>query len=71
MSPGEIVARNLRRIRKERDLSQFALADMVGIDKNYIGKIERQENSPTLAMIERIAKALKIEWISLLEEGPN
>ncbi|MBI4273068.1 MAG: helix-turn-helix transcriptional regulator [Rhizobiales bacterium] len=68
MSLGEIVATNLRRIRMERGLSQEELASRVGIDRNYVGMIERQENSPTIAMIERLAKALEIPPVRLLEE---
>jgi transcriptional regulator with XRE-family HTH domain len=68
MSLGETVARNIRRIRRERGLSQEELADLVNINRNYVGMIERQENSPTIAMLERIAKALKIDPIQLLQD---
>lgn len=68
MSLGESVAKNLRRIRLERGLSQEELADLVGINRNYVGMIERQENSPTVAMLERLAKALKIKASRFLEE---
>ncbi len=61
MSLGEVVAKNLRRARKERGLSQEALADLVGINRNYVGMIERRENSPTVDMVERLARALEIE----------
>lgn len=64
----EIVARNVRRIRMERGLSQEDLADLVGISRNYVGMIERQENSPTVVMIERLAKALKVDPVQLFEE---
>lgn len=68
MSLGEIVAKNIRRIRLERGLSQEELADLVSINRNYVGMIERQENSPTIAMIERIAKALRVEPVHLLQD---
>jgi len=61
LSLGDIVARNLRRVRQERGLTQEELADEVGINRNYVGMIERGENSPTVAMIERLSKALKID----------
>jgi transcriptional regulator with XRE-family HTH domain len=70
MSLGEIVARNIRRIRRERGLSQEELASLVNINRNYIGMIERQENSPTVSMVERIARALNIEPTRLFEEKP-
>jgi transcriptional regulator with XRE-family HTH domain len=68
MSVGETVAKNIRRLRVERGLSQEELASLVNINRNYVGMIERQENSPTIAMIERIAKALDVEPTKLLEE---
>lgn len=61
MSLGETVAENLRRIRLECGFSQEELADLAGVNRNYIGMIERRENSPTVDMIERIANALGID----------
>jgi len=66
---GETVANNVRRARKERGLTQEELADRVGINRNYVGMIERRENSPTIDMIERLAKALDIDPASLLQRG--
>jgi transcriptional regulator with XRE-family HTH domain len=66
MTLGEIVARNLRWWRQKRGLTQEELAHRVGIDRNYVGMIEREENSPTIAMIERLSKALQIDPVVLL-----
>ncbi len=68
MSLGGIVARNIRRLREERGLTQEELAARIRINRNYVGMIERQENSPTVAMLERIAKALGIEPARLFDE---
>lgn len=67
MRLAEIVATNIRRLRTERGLTQEALADLVGINRNYVGMLERQENSPTIDMIERLAEALGVEPTVLLE----
>ena len=66
-SLGKIVAGNLRRIRLEQSLTQEELADRVGINRNYVGMIERGENSPTIDMIEQLAEGLRIDPVSLLE----
>ena len=68
MSPslGEVLARNLRRLRREKGLTQEELADRMGINRNYVGMIERCENSPTVDMLERIAKALQVDPSFLL-----
>src|SRR3954452_4464601 len=68
MSLGGIVARNIRRLRLERGLTQEELAARIRINRNYVGMIERQENSPTVEVLERIAKALGIEPARLFDE---
>ena len=52
------VARNLRRLRQKRGLSQEELADRAGLNRNYVGMIEREENAPTVDALEQLAKAL-------------
>ena len=68
MTLGGNVARNIRRLRQERGLTQEELAVRIRITRNYVGMIERQENSPTVAVLERIAKALGIEPARLFDE---
>ena len=60
------VARNLRRLRKKRGLSQEELADRAGLNRNYVGMIEREENAPTVDALEQLAKALDINAAELL-----
>ena len=55
-----VVSRNLRLLRNAAGLTQDQLADLAGLDRNYIGKLEREENSPTIDTLESIATALQI-----------
>ena len=62
----QIVARNLRILRKQKGLSQEELAFHAGINRNYVGQIEREEKSPTVDMIEKLANTLDIDPVNLL-----
>jgi transcriptional regulator with XRE-family HTH domain len=48
----------VRTLRKAVGLSQEALADRCGLDRTYVGGIERGERNPSLRNIARIAGAL-------------
>ena len=63
-----LVARNLRRLRRKGDLTQEELADRAGLNRNYIGMIEREENAATVDVLEQIAEALDIDPIALFQE---
>ena len=50
----------LSELRKSRGLSQDALAFASGLDRSYLGAIERGEKNVSLINIERIAGALEV-----------
>lgn len=52
--------RIVRELRKERGLSQEAFAHLTGIDRGYMGNIERGNNNVTLSKIFQIANALNV-----------
>ena len=58
---------NVRRIRIDKKISQEDLADLADLHRTYIGMIERAERNITLINIEKIAKALGVDLINLLE----
>jgi len=61
MSLREIVARNLRRLRHDRGLSQEELADRAGINRNYVGMLEREQHAATVDMLEKLADVLEAD----------
>ena len=56
-----IVARNIRKLRVERGISQENLAVDAEIDRTYVSRLERGLENPTIGVLERIAAALEIE----------
>jgi transcriptional regulator with XRE-family HTH domain len=67
MSLRGILARNLRRLRAERGLSQEELAHRAGVNRNYVGMIEREENAATVDTMEQLAAALDVDATDLIE----
>lgn len=57
---------NIYKLRKERKMTQEALADAAGIERSYMGTIERGERNPTLIKVFKIAKTLKVSASQLL-----
>ena len=50
----------LRTLRKARKMSQEAVALAAGLDRSYLGRIERGEVNVSLVNIERIAAAIGV-----------
>ncbi|GLZ17219.1 MULTISPECIES: helix-turn-helix domain-containing protein [Burkholderia] len=48
----------VRALRTERGIAQESLANLAGIERSHMGKVERGEHMPTLAIIFKIAGAL-------------
>ena len=59
MKAQALVARNIRRLRVGQGLSQEALAVDAGIDRTYVSRLERGLENPSVAVLEKLAVALK------------
>lgn len=57
--------KNVRKYRKNLGISQEELADLSGLHRTYISALERGLRSISLANIQKIARALKIETYKL------
>jgi transcriptional regulator with XRE-family HTH domain len=58
---------NLRRLRKEREISQEDFATDSGFDRGYISGVERGVRNPSVLVLERIATALEIDIAELFD----
>jgi transcriptional regulator with XRE-family HTH domain len=56
----------VREARLERGLSQESLADLAGLDRSYMGGIERGEHNLALINIQKIALALNLTIAQLM-----
>jgi transcriptional regulator with XRE-family HTH domain len=63
-----VVAKNVRRLRQQRRMTQEQLAFDAGIDLTYLGGIERGKRNPSLGVMARIADALSVPLPKLLSE---
>jgi transcriptional regulator with XRE-family HTH domain len=70
MALREIVATNLRRLRQAKGLSQEELADRAGINRNYVGMLEREQHSATVDMLEKLAEVLKTDPVEFFRRKP-
>lgn len=57
----------MRRAREGLGVSQEELADLTSIHRTYISGVERGVRNPTIVVLEKIAKALKVKSSALLE----
>ena len=63
--------RTLRKARRDRDLSQEALADEAGLSAKHVGEIERANKDPRLTTVLKLANALEMrsgELFGLFDE---
>lgn len=57
----------VRKKRRLKDLSQEQLAEKLGIHRTYMSFIERGQRNPSLLMLFKISRALKIKLPELFE----
>lgn len=55
----DLLGEVIRRTRKERNLTQTELGEMIGVQKSQISRIERNAKNVTIETILRVFKALK------------
>jgi len=67
MNLERLVIDNIKRIRKEKGISQEKLAEACNTATSYIGLMEIYRNVPKLSTIERIAEALGVDPLELFK----
>ncbi len=61
------LGKRIKELRQGLDMTQEDVAFEVGVDRSYMGFIERGEKNPTLLRLMKIAKILKISLSGLFK----
>lgn len=56
----EKLGRKIQKLRKQLNYSQEELAEKINISRTHMGHIEQGRKSPSIKVLERLAKALKV-----------
>lgn len=67
----QLIARNVRRARKQLGLSQAAVAARCGFSDSFVSEVERGRKYPSAEALERIARALGLRPYQLLLEDED
>ncbi len=57
----DLLGRMIKSVRKERNLTQEQLGELIGVQKAQISKLEKSTNSATIDTILKVFRALKAE----------
>lgn len=58
--------KKLAEVRSKKNITQENLAFEIGVDRTYISYIERGERNPSIYVLSKIAKALRVDSSELL-----
>ena len=62
-----LITKNIKELRKQKKITLQELADLTGLTKGYLSKIERAKKAPPYSTLNKIAIALDVDAASLLE----
>lgn len=65
------IANHLKTERKKKGLSLDATSKLTGVSKAMLGQIEREESSPTIATLWKIASGLNTSFSSFFASVPD
>ncbi len=62
-----LFGKNLRKIRRRKDLTQEKLAETLGVSVEFVSNMERGVNAPSFETIEKIASAFDLPAAQLFD----
>ena len=67
----DILGQRIRARRRELELSQEGLAHECGLDRSYVGRIERGEQNLTFTALVKVCRALRCDVAALTHGIPQ
>ena len=67
----EFITKNIKKLRKQKKITLQQLADLTGLTKGYLSKIERAKKAPPYSTLNKIAVALNVDAAFLLGDNYN
>ena len=61
------IGKNIKRLRRERMITQMELAETLGVTAQAVSKWETKANSPDIALIPKIAELFDVSIDELFE----
>lgn len=65
----KIICKNIKKLRKQNNLTLEKLAILTGLTKGYLSKVERSEKAPPYSTLTKIAGALGVEMTTMLSKN--
>lgn len=66
-SESEKLGKNLKRIRTKKGITQGDIARSLNVSRGFISNIENGKTNPTLATIAKLAKAINVSAVDLMQ----
>ncbi|MBI5197891.1 MAG: helix-turn-helix transcriptional regulator [Nitrospirae bacterium] len=71
MDPRKLIGNRIKELRRKKGLSQEKLSEKAEITPNYLSRVERGTENPTLDMFIRLSEALDVEMWEMFDFGHN
>jgi transcriptional regulator with XRE-family HTH domain len=65
------IGERLRQLREERALRQEDLAELAGVGKNTVNRLEKNHTEPHMTTVRKLAAALEVEPSELVKGGSS
>jgi len=69
MNEKKLIGQRIKELRKSKGLSQEKFAELAETSPNYLSRMERGTENPTIDMLIKLSKALEVEMREMFDFG--